>query len=391
MSYPAPSGYGSNLAADVSLQRSTDTFNFVLNTGGGANASTLESPAQITPDATGTVSLTMDATGTANSVLTISTPGTGAAVLNLTNTGTGPSVINMGPLGEGVSLAVENAFPNALAVKDPATGNTVAQIDVGINNIVLGDITRAGDVVTGASLTVSNDLGGIANAIRIQPATAITGVISQTVADTGLLSIGSSAAFPSILQLSDDGAEGAAVVGGNIGSGIQLKGGLNPRIIANVGNSGRLLLGSSSDFQDQIVLTDTSITVGSTVNVAPIFTCMTARVALAPAPGPSFAYGSGTRLLPLSGLPDGMYSLMVYPVPGSAGPTDLLTLGACFTTMFIMKTGLCVYGGCGQNSSGDVRTFPSSGLATITFNIIPVGNYYLAIDFFQMAGAVPGV
>jgi hypothetical protein len=151
-----------------------------------------------------------------------------------------------------------------------------------------------------------------------------------------------------------------------------------------------LRFGSDSSNSDVVLISNTKVTVG-TLGIPPVYPCSTARVALAPAPGPSFARGQGIYPLTMAGLPNGMYSLMVYPVPGSAGPTDLLTLGSCFTTTFIVKNGLCVYGGVGQNSSGDVRTFPASGLASITFDIVVVGNYYLGVDFFQLSGDVPGV
>ena len=151
--------------------------------------------------------------------------------------------------------------------------------------------------------------------------------------------------------------------------------------------SSELRFGSYSSNSDVVLISSTAVTVG-TLTIPPIYPCSTARVALAPA---AVAHGQGTYILPISGLPNGMYSMMVYPVTGTAGPTDLNTLGACFSTMFIMKAGLCVYGGVGQNRIGDVYSFPSSGLGSITFNIAVAANYYLAIDFFQLSGSVPGV
>jgi len=240
----------------------------------------------------------------------------------------------------------------------------------------------------------------VANGLGMEVASPTLSTIANTLASGGTLNIGSSLAASSTLVVSDVPSHGSA-------NYIQVKGGVGsvPLFVSGAQGSGgvcyifpdavpptasQLRFGADSSNSDVLQISSSAVTVG-TLGIPPVYPCSTARVALAPGPGPTFARGQGIYPLTMSGLPNGMYLLMVYPVPGSAGPTDLLTLGACFSAMFIVKGGLCVYGGVGQNSSGDVRSFPASGLASITFDIVAVGNYYLGVDFFQLSGPVPGV
>ena len=369
---------------------------FYATSGGGA-ASTLQSPVAVIQDGAGNTSLSLTAGGTAGTSLVAITGSTGVpgGTGALTVGGFGTPAYRMGVLSSVGDLQIGlNSAAHAVISYD--SQNT--------HQLILGDASTVATatVQTNVPLIVRdavNDPTSL-NGFGITVDSPATSTIGNGVAAGGVLNIGSSQAFPHTLVVSDVPSHGASNyinIEGGAGqvplfiSGAQGAGGtcyIFPDAVPPTAS--QLRFGADSSNSDVLLISSSAVTVG-TLGIPPVYPCSTARVALAPGAGPTFAHGQGTYILPISGLPDGMYSLMVYPVPGSAGPTDLNTLGACFTTMFIMKTGLCVYGGVGQNRIGDVYSFPSSGLGSITFNIAVAANYYLAVDFFQLSGTVPGV
>lgn len=380
------------------IQANPQSYFFALEGAGPAPAPvSLTSPVVVIPDGAGNTSISLTAGGTAGeSLVAVSgSAGVPGGIGALTVSGFGTPAYRVGVLSNtgDLQIGLNSVAPAVISYDSQNT-----------HQLILGDESA----VAGASVQTNvpfivrdavNDPTSL-NGFGITVDNPATSTIGNGVASNGVLNIGSSQAFPSTLVVSDVLSHGA-------GNYINIEGasGQVPLFISGSQGSGgvcymfpdavpptasELRFGSDSSNSDVVLISSTAVTVG-TLAIPPIYPCSTARVALAPAAGPGFARGQGTYILPISGLPDGMYSLMVYPVPGSAGPTDLNTLGACFTTMFIMKTGLCVYGGVGQNRIGDVYSFPSSGLGSITFNIAVAANYYLAVDFFQLSGTVPGV
>jgi hypothetical protein len=363
---------------------------------GSGGASSLQSPASVIPDGAGDVSLEMNGTGTGTSTLTLF-PVSGAAtiILNAQN-GEDNAIHFLDPASDGIAVYANDASPNVLSIGD-LSANVVATFDNGNNTVTLGSLATVGTVECDAELFVKTSSSAV-NSLGLYPVNAGQSVITQTIANSGIVSVGSSAAYPETLNVSDIAKNGSATyveINGTAGatplfiSAAQGVGGACYMYPDSAAGAGSLNLGSDVTNFETLKLTNTAVTVGS-LTVPPVYPCSTARVGLAPSGG-SNARGQGTYPMTLASLPDGMYTLMVYPVPGSAGPTDLLTLGACFSAQFIVKNNLCVYGGCGTNSTGEVRTFPASGLASITLDINVVGNYYIAVDFFQLSGAVPGV
>ena len=356
----------------------------------------IQSPASVIPDGTGNTTLALTATGTA-----------GASAISVTGSAGvpgGSGAITVGGFGTVYRAAVlDNSGVFQIGLNSSAP--PVIQYDSQVTHqLLLGDKSGAASasVQTNVPFIVrdyTND-PTVANGLGMEVASPTLSTIANTLASGGTLNIGSSLAASSTLVVSDVPSHGAA-------NYIQVKGGVGsvPLFVSGAQGIGgtcyifpdavpptasQLRLGSDSSNSDVVLISSSAVTVG-TLGIPPVYPCSTARVALAPGAGPTFAHGQATYILPISGLNDGMYSMMVYPVPGSAGPTDLNTLGACFSTMFIMKGGLCVYGGVGQNRIGDVYSFPSSGLGSITFNIAVAANFFLAIDFFQLSGPVPGV
>lgn len=288
MSYPGAVGYSTNLACDTALQRSTDQFNFQLNTGGGGSSeSNLQSPASVIPAADGSVSLTMAATGgTAGgpqgSTLTISSDtGTGSANLiitdttgnlafiNMTNTAGGDSIIQMGEAASQVYLYT-GSTAGQLEIQNGNTGAPYAVFDTINNNVTLGNLASAGTINLDAA-TVVKDSTAPGNGLLLSPSSATSSLISQTIASGGTVTIGSSAtAAPNTLVVSDSGANTAAVViGGNSGASLVIKGGVGsaaPTIFPNVSDAGTLNIGSSSSVPNSIVLTDSAgVDTGRTV------------------------------------------------------------------------------------------------------------------------------
>jgi len=368
----------------------------VAGSGGGGGGSSLQSPASVIPDGAGDVSLDMNATGAGSSTLTLF-PATGAATIILNAQAGADNAIHFSdPASVGIAVYSNDTTPNVLDIGD-LSANVVATFDNANNEVRLCDLSVGGTVGCNGNLFVETNVSA-GNSLAMFPDTPATSGIFQTIASNGTVGIGSSTTYPETLTVSDVAKNGSATyveINGTVGatplfiSAAQGVGGACYMYPDSAAGAGSLNLGSDVTNFETLQLTNTAVRVGS-LTVPPVYPCSTARVGLAPSGG-SNARGQGTYPMTLASLPDGMYTLMVYPVPGSAGSTDLLTLGACFSAQFIVKNNLCVYGGCGTNSTGEVRTFPASGLASITLDINVVGNYYIAVDFFQLSGAVPGV
>lgn len=369
---------------------------FFATTGSSPGPSSLTSPVVVIPDGTGNTTLALNATGTAGA--------SAIAVNGSAGVPGGSGVITVGGFGTTYRAGVLSNVGDLQIGLNSASPPVISYDSQNTHQLILGDesAVATASVQTNVPLIVRdtvNDPSSL-NGFGITVDSATTATIGNGVASGGTLNIGSSQALPSTLVVSDVPSHGA-------GNYIQVKGasGQVPLFVSGAQGAGgvcymfpdavpptasQLRLGSDSSNSDVVLISSSAVTVG-TLGIPPVYPCSTARVALAPGAGPTFAHGQATYILPISGLTDGMYSMMVYPVPGSAGPTDLNTLGACFSTMFIMKGGQCVYGGVGQNRIGDVYSFPSSGLGSITFNIAVAANFYLGIDFFQLSGPVPGV
>ena len=356
----------------------------------------IQSPASVIPDGTGNTTLALTATGTA-----------GASAISVTGSAGvpgGSGAITVGGFGTVYRAAVlDNSGVFQIGLNSSAP--PVIQYDSQVTHqLLLGDKSgvASASVQTNVPFIVrdyTND-PTVANGLGMEVASPTLSTIANTLASGGTLNIGSSLAASSTLVVSDVPSHGAA-------NYIQVKGGVGsvPLFVSGAQGIGgvcymypdavpptasQLRFGADSSNSDVLQISSSAVTVG-TLGIPPVYPCMVARQALPPAPGPTFAYGAGTYTLTMAGLPDGLYLATVYPVAGTAGPTDLNTLGSCFSTNFVVKGGLCVRGGAATNNTGDVVMYPASGLASILFGITLAINYYFAIDFFQLSGAVPGV
>lgn len=251
MSYPGSSGYVTNLACDTSLQRSTAQFLFQLNTGAASgSASTLQSPAAIIPETGGAATLSItNAAGGGDPVLEIRDTTGNNAQLNMYNVGGGNSSIFMGEAPNGVILLAASSSLGHLQIQNGATGSTTVDIDTSNNAVTLTNGGLAGLVRAENPLSIANP-AAVGNKLVLAPTSSAQSTINQTVANNGAVGIGSSIATPSILTISDSGANtGGIFIGGNGGNDIFAIGGNGSSIIPNIrtdaANTGQLTVGAS--------------------------------------------------------------------------------------------------------------------------------------------------
>jgi hypothetical protein len=254
---------------------------FYGDAGQGA-ANSLQSPAEIIPDATlGDANLTLagEALGTSilsiqgqNSVLSLqainlyansaanrtmeinaSTDGTDVplAVFDYTNDN-----ITLGkPLfGGSISLSSATTVTDNLTVGTPSS--TVALFDIGANVVNLCNplgVVGGGNTtyINGTAVVTSSATRPVPSGITLSPTSPTVSSISNSAASAGSLILGSSVASPSTLTVSDAGAgTGQVVVGGNAGSAITMTGGvgggINSVITNTTASPGSLVLGAST-------------------------------------------------------------------------------------------------------------------------------------------------
>jgi hypothetical protein len=166
--------------------------------GGGGGGSTLQSPASITPAANGSAVLSLAVSGGAGQDATINITNTTGndAVIAMSNTAGGNSVIEMGLAASAIAVfapsgANAGEFNVAPVLPNGSPGTPNLSVDT------------VGGTVTAQNLLLVGNLGSGANQFAAAPLTANTSKISQTVAASGSMSIGSSIANPAGLVVSD--------------------------------------------------------------------------------------------------------------------------------------------------------------------------------------------
>jgi hypothetical protein len=374
MSYPGAVGYATNLACDTALQRSTDQFNFQLNTGGGGSSeNNLQSPAVIIPAPDGTVSLSMTATGGTignNAIINITETTGNNAVINVTNTAGGNSVIQLGEAASQVLIIAPSAgAAGQLQIRNEATNTAYAVFDTVNNNVTLGDLASAGTINLDAA-TVIKDSTAPGNSLLLSPSSATTSLISQTAASGGTVTIGSSAAAPNTLLVTDGGSNTAAVViGGNSGASLVIKGGVGsapPTIFPNVSDAGTLYIGSSTSVQNSIVLTDSAgVDTGRTYITNQVPPPVNNNVLVLNNGGPVTpgTIPTGTNVITNpSDLKAGLYYFAVRPTGSTNQDQSLFSIG--YYSGLVWATGGSNIGV--PNGSGNLIFEPAAGNANMT-------------------------
>ena len=251
---------------------------FYAANGGGGGGSSLTSPATITPDATGNVSLALNAittpgstptSGATVSVVNNVTGGGGAAVivsdttgndaaLQLLNTAGGNSLILMGTAAAPVGIIAPSltaAGQIQMGVVNVPAGSIptpVVKIDAANNIVDIANPLAAASVfLNGQTFVTSSASRPPTNALVLSNSSPTASAITQQVASGGTLQLGSSVAKPNVLTVSDIAGSASVTVGAN-GAGasdIQLTGGITggaANITTTAGGTGQLSLGASS-------------------------------------------------------------------------------------------------------------------------------------------------
>lgn len=235
---------------------------FYGEAGGGA-ANSLQSPAEIIPDAT-----------LGDALLNInSAPGAAIAVLTVRGGATGEGNIVIGSQGQDYLLSASGTNDVLTLTAVPAQVGQVSALEyrpaTGI--LTLGDGLAGGFVETNVPLFVgATPVNG--NAVKIASFDATTGTINNTVATAGTVKIGSSVANPQGVAVIDDGAGTATTeFVGNGGAKVTIRGGANgvvtPAAIFsgfNAGSPSSLTVGTKL-FNNILTVTDTVGGVGTAV------------------------------------------------------------------------------------------------------------------------------
>jgi hypothetical protein len=235
---------------------------FYGEAGAGA-ANSLQSPAEIIPDAT-----------LGDALLNInSAPGAAIAVLTVRGGATGEGNVVIGSQGQDYLLSASGTNDVLTLTAVPAQVGQVSVLEyrpaTGI--LTLGDGLAGGFVETTVPLFVgATPVNG--NAVKIASFDATTGTINNTLATGGTVKIGSSVANPQGVAVIDDGAGTATTeFVGNGGAKVTVRGGANgvvtPAAIFsgfNAGSPSSLTVGTKL-FNNILTVTDTNGGVGTAV------------------------------------------------------------------------------------------------------------------------------
>jgi len=411
MSYPAPTGYGTNLACDTSLQRNNDAFLFQLNDGSATTESTLVSPAAITPDGNGNVSLSMiGAPGVGSSTLTfqgsstainmtsqggtstLSVGGSGGAISVNGNGGAGPIalIVNPGaaltfgnPATTGIAVYQDTTSPGQLAIGNNVGLSKIATFNQTTNNVTLGSLATAGTINLNAA-TVIKDSVSPTNGLGLSPTGINTSSINQLVATNGILSIGSSLSNATSLQVADLAGDGTVYVRSADGQvPLELRSNnTGSSIIPGTPNTGNITIGSSAANPSGLTITDTATTINKLGGAPQV---LLAQGTIAPG-------GSGNIPIP-SG--EGLYCIMGCSAgPGSTGQSRQ---GQFSVMAYVNASARIQMGGSGISDLGSIGgsdsfvLFPNDGLATMFYinnGSQSMVNY--SIQAFKISGPIPG-
>lgn len=306
----------------------------------------------------------------------------GTSILNYAGTTT--SIVSQNSNGVFSMIASNTVGPS------PVLGFIGYNAALNLTGIGDGQSNVLGGVVVSRQELLVTDPRGPGNSLALTPINATNSLITQGTASNGVVAIGSSQAQVSTIRIYDTGATaGVLEVGGNGGIPMRLAGGSlasNACIVRpDVANGGKLSIGSSAAIPRQIEVTDASgVYFGSPL--PPIWASGTAITALA---GGTYGAGSYTMSLAGAGFTDGMYLGLVSPFPPT-GPTDVATLPCAFSFNFYVKGNLCVAGGVSSNTSGNVFIQPASGLASIVLTNASASNIFVSVIFTKVTGALPG-
>jgi hypothetical protein len=331
----------------------------------------------VIPAANGSVNLNMVAsTGVGDATLTISSTNGNDAALDLACTAGGNSYITMGEvLGDKVAIVNASGTSGVLAITNDSTSTPYFLVDTVNNNVSVGALSgggvAVGTVTINEALLVKDGVGG-ANSVAISPSSPTTSVIAQTVATGGVLSLGSSLAFPATLRVSDvpylgagnyvgiNGAAGQAPLFISGAQGPAGQCGIHPDAAPG---TAQLLLGSDNSNVQGINLSNTATTINNLGGAPQI---LLAQQNIAPG-------ASGTIPTPTG---EGLYCIMGCSAgPGSSGQSRQAQVNVM---AYVNSSGRIQMGGSGIADIGSVG-------GTDAFILIPIDGS--STMFYQNNGA----
>ena len=307
------------------------------------------------------------------------------------NSTTGTEVLSLGA-GGGYSsqITLNRAAGGSVTINGPTT-TTIDGTSTAINttNTTIGGSTT----IINSPTTINNNLT-VGNSI-------INSNIVTSATNTGQLTLGSSTAFPNVVQISDTSVAASTQFGGNGGNSVYIQGsGIavgNTCTIATSATSGsglgNLQLASSIGAPNTVKITDTSLNVtGLTLSLGNPYT-----VSYSPSVvGDNNPHGQGTYEILISSYPTGLYMLMLRILP--ANITDSSTFQNMFSTLVYIEqqggpgTSIVVGGGAGGTTNLYSSPWSSSGTGAADSIRIAQGNFntFYNIKMLQLTTTLPG-
>lgn len=356
-----PAGFGIETALAPSLNEPY----FVLSSipGPGPDSS-LQSPASILPEAgTGQAQLSIiNAAGGGVPVLSVSdTTGTNAQI-NITNAAGGNSSILMGQPPYAVQL-IAPLSNRQFQVQNAQSGLPYLLVDTSANGVTLGNIIGSVGQTTSANKVVvaSPSVSLATNALTVAVTGNATSSISQSVSSQGVLTLGSSTAFPTVVQVADFMGVGSLSVtgGGGVGS-LLIRGGMagtfNTCSIFPQAANGILDIGSGTANTDAIQITDSPQNQTVIKNlIPPAMSNLTNQLFAGP-----FLTGNSNPDIPAPvGLAAGVYILLVNGgIPATQDIYRAQSSGVAYWTGSVWGSGGSFNGG--TNGTGSLDIYPSA-------------------------------
>jgi hypothetical protein len=357
---------------------SSRPFFAALGSGGGGGASTLASPASVTPDVGGTASFSVVADAAGNAVVYVESDVGGNAELIIGDNGS-PWVLQQAAVTPS-QLSLGTTF-NPYITLDRASGGRIL-LDTGL---------PLGNVNVNNAFSVSNSHSNANPGLFMNMASATTCEITTLVPTSGTLQLGSSNSNQSTLVVADAAGVGfVEVVGSGTGTALQLVGGTtaspNPRITPATGAAGVLNLGSSATTNPSaIVITDTATTIKN-LGGAP-------QVLFASTNIPPSSVGSPyTNTFPCP-VGEGLYSIVGCSNGTSTQNSRSAQLSA---TAYVNTAGRVNMGGAAFADVGSVGStdamlfYPTDGANT--FQLVYTGGQQVnnfTVVAFNLSGAIP--
>lgn len=367
-----------SLLPNDTFVNSSRPFFAALGSGGGGGASTLASPASVTPDVGGNSEFGVVASATGNAVVTVESDNGGSAQIVIGDNGA-PWVIQQ-ETGAPSKLTLGTTFLPYITLDRTGSGKVLLETGLSL-----------GQVVVNQALNITNSHNNLNPGLFMTCPTATSCEIITLSPTSGTLQLGSSISNSGTLIVADAAGVGfVEVVGSGTGTALQLVGGTtaspNPRITPATGAGGTLLLGSSATTNPAAITVTDTATVINNLGGAPQVLFPSTNIPAASVGSPyltSFPCPTG----------EGLYSI----VGCSNGTSTQNSRQAQLTaTAYVNAAGRVNMGGAafadvgGVGSTDAMLFYPTDGANT--FQLVYTGGQQVnnfTVAAFKISGAIP--